>query len=160
MPCLMLNRCSLLCGLEFYRSFLYLLVAQSAAWVEVALSLNVLFFECAGLERQVVFVLGFYDNLHAYERIVLSQVDDVLVFQSDAALAGSARHALLVVSAAVYADSLVRVGQQAQEVVAVALYSAASLISVILKGWSIVQCGVFMSPLCCLLPFFWLKAQS
>lgn len=55
---------------------------------------------------------------------------NVLVFQSDAALAGSARHALLVVSAAVYADSLVRVGQQAQEVVAVALYSAASVAEV------------------------------
>ncbi len=77
-------------------------------------------------------VFSLDDDRHTHIGIVLLERDDVLVTQTDAALASTTRHRTLIVGAAVDADATVAWRKQAQEPVPVGLDAATTILEVVL----------------------------
>ena len=73
-------------------------------------------------------VFSLDDDRHTHIGIVLLERDDVLVTQTDAALASTTRHRTLIVGAAVDADATVAWREQAQEPVPVSLDAATTIL--------------------------------
>ena len=86
----------------------------------------------AGLEGQVGGVLVEDCHFHALAGVARLEVDDVVVAQTDAALAGAPRHARLIVGAAVDAYSAVSRSDQAHKPVAIGLDVATAVLEVVL----------------------------
>jgi len=76
--------------------------------------------------------LGLDGDGHAHVGKVLLQGDDVLVEQADAALAGTARHGVLIIRAAVDTDALVTGCSQTQKPVAIGQNVASAVMEVML----------------------------
>ena len=85
----------------------------------------------AGFPREGGLVLALDGDGHADVGEMLFQGDDVLVEQADAALAGTARHGVLVVGTAMDADTLVTGRGKAQEPVPIGQDVAAAVLEVV-----------------------------
>ena len=82
-------------------------------------SFHLLLFHGMNLKGQVIDILSLDHHIHPDERIMLAEINDIVVEQPDASLAGPSRHALRIVGAAMDANSLMAMGVESEEIIAV-----------------------------------------
>ena len=97
----------------------------------MTLATDILFCHSMYLERKVVDFLALDDYLHAFKGIVLAQVLDVFILQSDTSLTGPTGNTLAIVRRTMNADAFMSGSRQAQEPVTIGLDAAATVAEIV-----------------------------
>lgn len=116
---------------------LYHLIVEDNVGIEMAKALDVLLAHSFDFKGQIILHLTLDNDFHAHEGIIVAEVNDVGILQTDAALTGTSRHAFLIVRASVYAYSTVARGDQTEEEIAIGLDVATAVAKIMLPSGGI-----------------------